>query len=108
MKKIVILLSMVMLVSGAAYASKYPKYDAELSKIRTIKNAQTSVINEEISDLATKIENLELDTTISAAQKNAQLKEYNKKIEELTAKKIRIADKYNADKKRLKILYKHK
>ena len=108
MKNAVILLSLVMLASGFAYASKYPKYDAELSKIRTVKNAQTSAINKEISDYAVKIENLELNTTISASEKNAKLREYNAKIDELNARKTRISDKYNADKQRLKILYKHK
>ena len=108
MKKLVILLSLIVLASGVAYATKYPKYDAELSKIRTVKNAQTSAINKEISDYAIKIENLELNTTISASEKSAKLKEYNAKINELNTRKFQISEKYKADKKRLQTLYKHK
>ena len=106
-EKIAILLSLIMLASGVAYASKYPKYDAELSKIRTVKNAQTSAINKQISELAIKIENLEIDTTISTTEKNKKLKEYNEKIDELNTRKVNIAEKYKADKKRLQTLYKH-
>ena len=107
MKKIVILLSLIMLASGVAYAAKYPKYDLELSKIRTVKNAQTAEINKQISELEVNIENFETDTSITAAQKNAKTVEYKNKINELTIQKNRIAEKYKVDKKKLQIMYKH-
>ena len=107
MKKAVILLSVIMLSAGIVYASKYPKYDAELSKIRTIKNAQTSEINKQISEIAINIQNLETKTGICVKEKETKLKEYNAKIDELSAKKFQIEQKYKADKQRLKTLYKH-
>lgn len=107
MKKLVILLSIVILSSGIVYAAKYPKYDAELRKIRTVKNAQTAEINQQIIDLEVKIENLETDATISASQKSAQLRDYNLQIYKLKAKKTQISEKYKTDKERLKVLYKH-
>ncbi len=108
MKKLALLLTFVILSTSIALASKYPKYDAELSKIRTVKNSQTTVINNEIKDIATKIEELEANTTMSTAEKNRKLAEYNAELDKLTTRKIQISEKYNADKARLKQLYKHR
>ena len=107
MKKIAVLLSVIMFTVGIAYASKYPKYDAELSKIRTVKNAQTSVLNKQIKEIANNIETLELNTSISTAEKNKKMKEYNAQLDKLTTRKAEIEAKYKSDKQRLKTLYKH-
>ena len=78
----------------------------ELSKLRTVKNAQTDEINKQINELEVNIENLETDTSITAAQKNAKTVEYKNKINELTIQKNRIAEKYKVDKKKLQIMMK--
>ena len=107
MKKLALLLTFVLLSTSIALASKYPRYDAELSKIRSVKNAQTTVINNEMKEIATKIETLELNTTVSSAEKNRQLAQYNAELNRLAAKKQQLQTKYNADKAELKRLYKH-
>ena len=107
MKKLVLLLSFIILTTSVALASKYPKYDAELSKIRTVKNAQTSAINKEMQTIALQMEELETNTAISTREKNQKMTEYNAQLNKLSAKKQRISAKYNADKKELKRLYKH-
>ena len=108
MKKMVLLLTVIMLSAGVVYASKYPKYDAELSKVRTVKNAQTAEINIQIKEIEVKIEELETNATINAAEKNAKINEYKSQLNSLTTKKTQIEEKYKTDKQRLKVLYKHK
>ena len=107
MKKLFILLSIMILSANFALASKYPKYDAEVSKIRTVKNAQTQVINTEINELSNQIEYTKSSTTLTAAQKNQKIQNYNIQIERLAAKKEQINQKYKNDKEILKMKYKH-
>ena len=76
MKKLALLLCVIMLSSTMVYAKSNPKYDSELSKIRTVKNAQTSVINKEIKAIVTEMEALELNTTVSASEKTRRVNEY--------------------------------
>ena len=106
MKKLALALSLVVLSANIVMASSHPKYDAELSKIRTVKNAQTSVINSQIKEIAIKIEALEADTTMTASQKKKQLNEYNAELDKLTNRKNQISEKYKTDKARLKRMYK--
>lgn len=107
MKKLAVLLAFVMFSTGFAFAGKYPKYDAEVSKIRTVKNAQTSAINQEIKEITAEMEELQLNTTMSSAQKSIKMREYNSKLNKLATRKVEIQNQYNADKERLKALYKH-
>ncbi|MBR6163822.1 hypothetical protein IKQ26_08040 [bacterium] len=107
MKKLAILLTFVILSSGFAFAGKYPKYDAEVSKIRSVKNARTSVINQEMKDISVKMEELQLNNSISPSEKSKQMREYNRRLNNLALEKTEISNKYNADKARLKELYKH-
>lgn len=107
MKKLALLLTFVILASGFAFAGKYPKYDAEVSKIRSVKNAQTSAINQEMKEISAQIEELQLNTSMSSAQKSVKMREYNSRLNKLATRKVEIQNKYNADKERLKVLYKH-
>lgn len=107
MKKIALLLTLLMLTTSIALASKYPKYDAELSKVRQVKNAQTSVINKEIKEIAVEMEALEANTTMSSAEKSRKMAEYNARLDKLTTRKVTIQKQYDSDKARLKKLYKH-
>ena len=108
MKKTALLLTLLMLTTSIALASKYPKYDAELSKVRQVKNAQTSVINKEIKEVAAEMEALETNTTMSQEEKIKKRTEYSEKLNNLTTRKVKIQKQYDADKAQLKRLYKHK
>lgn len=107
MKKLALLLTVVMLSTSVALASKYPKYDAEVKKIRTVKNAQTSVIKKEMKDIAVKIEAVETNTTMSSVEKRKKIAQYNAELNKLSARELEISTKYNSDKAKLKKLYKH-
>ena len=107
MKKIALLLSLILLSSAMAFAGGNSKYEAELSKIRTVKNAQTSVINSQIKEIAVKIEELEASTTVSSSEKTRKMSEYNAQLDKLTTRKNEINKKYKADKAKLKRMYKY-
>lgn len=105
MKKILLTLFIILFSVNFALADK-PEYDAELSKIRTIKNAQISAISKQIKDISNKMMELELNTTISNSEKEKQLQIYTEKLDELTTKKYQISEKYKEDKAKLKKKYK--
>ena len=105
MRKILLLLCIVLFSTNSVLASN-PVYDAELSKIRTIKNAKVSAINKQIKDLSVKITELELNTTETSELKEIKMKEYTEKLDKLTTKKYQISEQYKRDKAELKKKYK--
>ena len=105
MKKILLIFLVIMFSTNIVLANK-PEYDAELSKIRTIKNAQVSALNKQIKSISTNIMELELNTTISELEKEKKLEIYTKKLEDLTNKKYEISEKYKKEKAILKRKYK--
>lgn len=105
MKKLIATFIIMLCAVNFAFASK-PEYDAELSKIRTIKNAQTSALNKQIKSIESNILELELDETIPSSQKEQKLNLYTQKLEKLTTKKYQISEKYKKDKAELKMRYK--
>lgn len=105
MKKLVVTFFIMLFAINFAFANKL-EYEAELSKIRTIKNAQTSALNKQIKIINEHIIELEMNTTISGSEKEQKLRIYTKKLEKLTTKKQEISDKYRQDKAVLKKKYK--
>lgn len=105
LKKLVLIFMVILCSTNFAFANK-PEYDAELSKIRTIKKAQISALNTQIRDITSNITELELDTTISPSEKEYKMNLYTKKLEDLTSKKYQISEKYKKDKATLKKKYK--
>jgi len=108
MKKVLLTVLLVAMSANIVLAgSKYPKYDEELAKVRTVKNAQMKVINAEIKNTTQKIEDLEENTTIYSQDRNLKLDEYNAKLKELQGRKTRLTNQYNTEKERLQKLYKN-
>ncbi|MCR5260831.1 MAG: hypothetical protein K6C94_03230 [Candidatus Gastranaerophilales bacterium] len=107
MKKFFILFSVMILSANFALASKYPVYDAEVRKIRTVKNAQMAGIEQQISNLEEKIEMTEKSSSLTAAQKNQRIKNYSSQLEKLITRKNQIKQKYKNDKELLKKKYKN-
>lgn len=105
MKKLILTFFIMLCSISFAFASK-PEYDAELSKIRTIKNVQTTALNKQIKSIEANILALELDETIPSTKKEQKLNLYTQKLEALTTKKYQIAEKYKKDKAELKKKYK--
>ena len=105
MKKITLILSIILFSANIVLANN-PVYDAELSKIRTIKNAKVSALNKQIKDISTKITELELNTTITELEKEKKINTYTKELDQLTTKKYQISEQYKKDKAILKKKYK--
>ena len=105
MKKALLTLLILVTSINIVYANN-PQYESELSKIRTIKNAKTAILNKEIKEISSNIVELELNTTINELEKEKKLQLYNKKLEELATKKTEISEQYKRDKAVLKKKYK--
>ena len=72
MKKI-FLLSLILLISSDFILAANVTYDNELRKIRTVKNAQMSVINEKINNIVSDMEDLQVNTNITTEEKNQKM-----------------------------------
>ena len=105
MKKLLVSFIIILLSANYTLASN-TLYDAELSKIRTIKNAKVSVLNKQINEISEKLVELELNTTMKESEKEKSIQSYNKQLEELTNKKTEISEQYKKDKAVLKKKYK--
>ena len=105
MKKLLVSFIIILLSANYTLANN-TLYDAELSKIRTIKNAKVSVLNKQINEISEKLVELELNTTMKESEKEKRIQSYNKQLEELTNKKTEISEQYKKDKAVLKKKYK--
>ena len=105
MRKIILLISVFLLISTAAFANS-EQYEIELNKIKTVKNAQVSAINKKIHAIEHELEVLSLNTTMNDQIRNKKEAAYEEQLRQLSAKKHQIKVKYKADKKRLKKMYK--
>ena len=106
MKKIALILAILMLSSSFVYAGNKTRYKAEVKKIKMVKNAQTKALKKQMKDLARKIENTEASTSISNAEKNRRINNYNAQMNNITNKKVQVIEKYKKDKAELKRKYK--
>ena len=105
MKKIVLSFLIVFFASNFAFASTQ-RYDDEMQKIKTVKNAQMEVINERIKEIVSEMETLNMDTTVAPIEKKQKMYEYQNQLDKLTTRKNEINKQYKSDKERLKFLYK--
>ena len=105
MKKIILSVLILFIASNMVFASTQ-RYDDEMQKIKTVKNAQMDVINERIKDVVSEMETLNMDTTIAPMEKKQKMYEYQNQLDKLTTRKIQIEKQYKSDKERLKFLYK--
>ena len=106
MKKIALILAILMLSSSFVYAGNKTRYKAEVKKIKMVKNAQTKALKKQMKDLARKIEDTESSTTLSNAEKNRRINNYNAQMTNVTNKKVQVIEKYKKDKAELKRKYK--
>lgn len=106
MKKIALILAILMLSSSFVYAGNKTRYKAEVKKIKMVKNAQTKALKRQMKDLARKIEDTESSTTLSNAEKNRRINNYNAQMTNVTNKKVQVIEKYKKDKAELKRKYK--
>ena len=105
MKRIILLISVFLLMTTAAYANS-EQYELELSKIKAVKNAQVSVINKKMDAIKHDLEVLYLNTTMNDQVRSKKEAAYEEQLRQLAAKKHQIKVKYKEDKAKLKKMYK--
>ena len=106
MKKLVSIIFLFLLAANVCYADKN-WFDLEVAKIRDVKNAQTTAINNELTQIENGLLRIQADTRLSEEQKAKLSNDYNMRKSELTAEKNRIEEKYKADKAELKRRWKN-
>ncbi len=106
MKKFVAIAFLFLFAANVCYADKN-WFDIEVAKIRDVKNAQNSVINDELKKIDNSLLQIQADTRLSESQKAKLSHDYNARKSELTAEKARIEEQYKMDKAELKRRWKN-